>query len=348
MQSAMAGVPAIGCHEAMRALAFRMLSVAACSSHHLIWHMAAGSPVALFRTLRHGEDGLLAMPHCLFDELTTTVLALYHNQLESEECSEVLRTLAQHFHLDILDLERNHATIRRAIQSKSIQTWTTTFDTLCAHWVLRRAALLRRPFARKVLKQAKCRKKPRRQVQGGGPWRAFMHLRSKSGGVPWTKSFMLRMKQTYHALKATPDFAMFRDLGMLGHMASRAGKRAFSKPARKRSASRMPGMPGDHGANAEDPVSMLQDSLEAQLTALRSESRQLTIQNKREEESAQEAIASTSDALAPVHEAEGVAKHTQISEKLGSAFVFSPGKPSVAQFHVPADRFVQDSCGVTD
>ena len=110
----------------------------------------------------------------------------------------------------------------------------------------------------------------------------------------------------------------------------------------------MPGMPGDQGANAEDPVLMLQDSLEAQLTALRSESRQLSIQNKREEESAQEAIASTSDALAPVHEAQGVAKRTQISEQLGSAFVFTPGKPSVAQFHVPADRFVQDSCGVTD
>ena len=91
---------------------------------------------------------------------------------------------------------------------------------------------------------------------------------------------------------------------------------------------------------------MLQDSLQAQLSALRSESRQLTIQNKVEEESAQEAIASTSDALAPAHEAEGVAKRTQISEQLGSAFVFTPGKPSVAQFHAPADRFVQDSFGV--
>ncbi|CAE7236522.1 unnamed protein product [Symbiodinium sp. CCMP2456] len=250
MQSAMAGLPAIGCYEAMRVLAFRMLSVAACSSRQLIWHMVSGSPVALFRTLQREQDEKFALPFCLQDELTISVMALYHNQLESEECSQVLRTLAQHFHLDILDLERNH--VRYAEQSKA-----NPFT------------LGPQPLIHSV------------------PTGSFVEQLSFGGLL---QPRFGRMSRAYRALKGTPDFAMFQ----------------------------------------------------AQLSALKSESRQLTIQNKVEQESAQEAIASTSDALAPVHEAEGVAKQTQISEQLGSAFVFTPGKPSVAQFHAPADRFVQE------
>ena len=168
-----------------------MLSVSLCAAQQLIWSIGAGSPFVLFRTLAGGVQELFDLPTCLHDQLTRFFLSTFPEpaDFQGELAQQMLQVLAQHFQLDILDLERNHSTIRRNILSKSMHTWVASYACANAHWVVRRVALLRQPFrqppknARKVGRPAK----PRRSKQGGGPWRAWMHLKARLRGSRWTK-----------------------------------------------------------------------------------------------------------------------------------------------------------------
>ena len=262
--------------------------------------------------------------------------------LQSDACQQLLRSLAHHFQLDILDLERNHSTIRRTIQSKSIHTWATSYSSACAHWVVRRVALLRRFFnaTPKQKKVRSTRKKLKKQVQGGGPWRAFLHMKARNAGQMWSGRFMRNMSQEYQAAKCGPDFQMFQELGVLGEMARRGGKSSFSS-SRPPKASQ----PARVGLDAVllQGADRLENDIKEALADIRSSSRARAASMELAMQDAAAAVAASSAALAPAQEADGVANANRLCQQLGSAFIFTSGKPSVAEFCVPADRFCQDT-----
>ena len=340
MSSDLLGLPAKNCTEAMRALAFRMLSVGCCAAQQLIWRLATSSVVVLFRSLQDGAAAIKDMVPCLHDQLTRAILSMFPTQalLESDMCRQMLHALAEHYQLDILDLERNHSTIRRTILSKSLQTWAATFSSACAHWIVRRISLLRRFFCAEPKRKKTRQKKAKKQTQGGGPWRAFLHLNAKSEGRQWGGAFMRRMAARYHAAKTTPGFQLFRNLGVLGHMASRAGQSSFARPQRRRDRA--------NPVQADvvlpiDAADALDGRIQASLTELARQSRADALRRTAAAQAEQEVVAATSAALAPGH-TRGLAKPDAVSGQLGSAFVFTPGTPSVAEFCVPADRFCKD------
>lgn len=78
MTSTLAGVPADGSTDYLRVLAFRMLSVSMCAAQQLVWRLANGSPVVLFRSLLSADyvQELMKLPPCLYDEVTAAVMRL--------------------------------------------------------------------------------------------------------------------------------------------------------------------------------------------------------------------------------------------------------------------------------
>eukprot|EP00439_Symbiodinium_sp_Y106_P043827 s165_g5.t1 len=317
-----------------------MLSVGCCAAQQLIWRLATSSVVVLFRSLQDGAAAIKDMVPCLHDQLTHVILSLFPTQalLQSDMCRQMLHALAEHYQLDILDLERNHSTIRRTILSKSLQTWVATFSSACAHWIVRRISLIRRFFGTEPKRKRTRQKKAKKQTQGGGPWRAFLHVHAKSEGRQWGGGFMRRMAAQYQALRGTPGFEMFRNLGVLGHMASRAGRSSFARPQRRRE--RTNPVQAD-AVLPIDAADALDGRIQASLTELARQSRANTLRRNAEAQAEQDMVATTSAALAPGH-TRGLAKSDAVSGQLGSAFVFTPGTPSVAQFCVPADRFCKD------
>ena len=149
---------------------------------------------------------------------------------------------------------------------------------------------------------------------------------------------MRRMAARYHAAKTTPGFQLFRNLGVLGHMASRAGQSSFARPQRRRDRA--------NPVQADvvlpiDAADALDGRIQASLTELARQSRADALRRTAAAQAEQEVVAATSAALAPGH-THGLAKPDAVSGQLGSASVFTPGTPSVAEFCVPADRFCKD------
>ena len=104
----------------------------------------------------------------------------------------------------------------------------------------------------------------------------------------------------------------------------------------------------DRNAEGREPILLpidaadaLDGRIQASLTELARQSRANTLRRNAEAQAEQDMVATTSAALAPGH-TRGLAKSDAVSGQLGSAFVFTPGTPSVAQFCVPADRFCKD------
>ncbi|CAE7735354.1 unnamed protein product [Symbiodinium sp. CCMP2592] len=359
LSSCLPGLPDDAHTDAIRSLAFRMLSVSLCAAQQLIWSLGAGSPFVLFRTLAGGVQELFDLPRCLRDQITHFFMSTFPEpaDFQGELAQQMLQVLAQHFQLDILDLERNHSTIRRNILSKSMHTWVTSYACANAHWVVRRVALLRQPFRQPPKQPKKVGRpaKPRRSKQGGGSWRAWLHLKARTRGAPWTKRDMARIRREYHAAKAarTADFELAKNLGVLGQMAHRAGKRSFSQPEGRARRSRenkeraVEALARSAQASAEAIANCangqeLDKELQLQLSALASVSRTRTKHKNMEAEAIDAAVTAGSEALEPYHTESGLARADRISGQIGKAFVFTPGQPAVAQLLVPTDGFCQE------
>ena len=363
LSSCLPGLPDDAHTDAMRSLAFRMLSVSLCSAQQLIWSIGSGSPFVLFRTLAAGVDELFQLPKCLYDELTHYFMASFPEpaDFQGELAQQMLQVLAQHFQLDILDLERNHSTIRRNILSKSMHTWVTNYACANAHWVVRRVALLRKPFRQqpKQPKKVGRPKKTRRSKQGGGIWRAWLHLKARTGGSRWTKQSMAALSREFHAAKAAgnADYEQAKNLGVLGQMAHRAGKRSFTQPEGRARRARLAreqaaeAVARSSQACAEAIANVangqeLDNELQLQLSAIASASRASTKHKNMEAQAIDAAVAAASEALQPYHAESGLAREDAISQQVGKAFVFTPGQPAVAEFFVPADSFSQEWVGL--
>ncbi|CAE7189583.1 unnamed protein product [Symbiodinium microadriaticum] len=96
LSSCLPGLPDDAHTDAMRSLAFRMLSVSLCSAQQLIWSIGSGSPFVLFRTLAAGVDELFQLPKCLYDELTHYFMASFPEpaDFQGELAQQMLQAIA--------------------------------------------------------------------------------------------------------------------------------------------------------------------------------------------------------------------------------------------------------------
>ena len=108
---------------------------------------------------------------------------------------------------------------------------------------------------------------------------------------------MRRMAAQYQALRGTPGFEMFRNLGVLGHMASRAGRSSFARPQRRRE--RTNPVQAD-AVLPIDAADALDGRIQASLTELARQSRANTLRRNAEAQAEQDMVATTSAALALV------------------------------------------------
>ena len=328
------GMPAHGKTSAMKVLTFRMLSRSLCAAHQLVMCYGKGCPAMLFGVLKGRVDELLELADCLRDELTQRFLDLFGTReaLLGDDAQNMLSTMAHHYRVDILDLERRHASIRRIVQSKSIHTWTVSYEAACSHWILRQSALLRTRFAPKKVKKTISRKKPRRQKQGGGSWRAFVHLHSK--GKKLTKASIKGLSADYWAMKGRPDFAVVAELGRLATLARKEGKASSLKYPKVRKEKHFPLQ-----KQIADPEG-LGSELESQLRQIRAAHTETTKASACKRDAEEEAIMEASHA---VQQRQDVVEHGLAGpHTAGNCFVHTPGNPSVAEFCPPMDGMAKD------
>ncbi len=334
-------MPAEGMTGAMRTLAFRMLSRSLCAAHQLIMCYGQGCPAKLFGALKGHIKELLELPMCLHDEMTQEFIKLFptHEDMESEDAVHMLKTLAQHYAIDILDLERNHASIRRVVQTKSIHTWTVSYQAACSHWILRQSASIRKRFRATKVKRTISKKKTRKQTQAGGSWRAFLHVHAK--GKKFTKTSIKTMAASYREAKRSQDFQVVSELGRLANMAAHEGKASMLKhPKIRRPKTLVPQLA--HG----DPSPFTVD-MELQLHDVKASHRKATQSSKVLQEAQESTIVRVSNEL---EEVQNKSTHglpvtsDPVCNRWGSSFLYTPGNPLVAEFCVPMDDMAKD-CG---
>ena len=159
----------------------------------------------------------------------------------------MLASIAHCLSLDILDIEARHASARRLVTLRSVQTWQLSMKQLNADWVCRQVVILRErwtqvqtPLKQKKGKQNRGRacfavkpdgtvvKEKRARTGGGSTWRAFMHKYAK-GQKPFGPS-MQGLRRRYHMMKAAQALASLAALGLT--MAHRQGAQSFLNAAR--------------------------------------------------------------------------------------------------------------------
>ena len=170
---------------------------------------------------------------------------------------------------------------------------------------------------------------------------------------------MAALSREFHAAKAAgnADYEQAKNLGVLGQMAHRAGKRSFTQPEGRARRARLAreqaaeAVARSSQACAEAIANVangqeLDNELQLQLSAIASASRASTKHKNMEAQAIDAAVAAASEALQPYHAESGLAREDAISQQVGKAFVFTPGQPAVAEFFVPADSFSQEWVGL--
>ena len=179
---------------ANRALVFKSLSRLGCAFEKLLSSRHRSPPFQTFRCLTSADVAakIQSMSECLLDGWTKSLLAKFPD-LNNGECQHVLATVAALVKVDTSDLESRHASIRRMLVARSVQTHSLSFSDLSAQWVFQqhRTAQKRTSGARlfgkgqqgasraaKKRADAKSRSKAsagRKQKSGfGGAWRAWV------------------------------------------------------------------------------------------------------------------------------------------------------------------------------
>eukprot|EP00971_Amphidinium_carterae_P340110 6478289-Amphidinium_carterae.3 len=214
----------------MRALAFKMLTKAAASVYQLLQLHHSQYPIALWLLLGNPEHAarVRATPTCLKDPFTKELERMF--DMSGGAVAEVLESVAAVCQTDISQVECRHASIRRTIHTKSVQTWRQGLTNASAHWMLQNARLSvhgtskqnrQKKIPVKVLDRgvkAKQRKAPR-----GGAWRAFIRMAScNESGSPDLKQLAI----DYNAMMAGQSQQELLPLcTTLGKMATMTGKK---------------------------------------------------------------------------------------------------------------------------
>ncbi|CAE7684555.1 unnamed protein product [Symbiodinium sp. CCMP2592] len=354
-------LPSAGCTMAMRALMFRLLSRCSCAVHHYLTVSHRNCPYGLFKALTGGALEVQDIPLCLQDELTTAILSDFptYNELQSEECQQILSSIAHSFQIDILNIEAAHASTRRLITLRSVQTWALSMEQLNTEFILRKIVCLREPFmpsgrmcarnqtSKKRKRQEAAAHQPRirsdnkQKVGYGGTWRAFMRTHVKGIKFKQVGPTIKRMRLRYHLLKASKDseWSLLEHLGVLATLAGQQGAVPF--PRLEEAATPNPGiLQDDFGSRAVVPFETAGDVVQAELRQLRQESRVLSSLAATEREQ----MASDVVEAGKMHKQLLGGQQGQSSELVGAlgsgSYHCLPGhlgQPDVAYFVAPAD-----------
>ncbi|CAE7247494.1 unnamed protein product [Symbiodinium sp. CCMP2592] len=232
-QSVMKALPFQGMTTATRGLATRMLTRAYASLHQTLLCNRSSSLVMLFKVLVAGSEkdaAVLAFAHlkeCLLDDISKSFRACFADEgaLASEEASAMLECIAREYDIDTLQVERGFSQIRRRVMARSFHTWRPAHSDVASECLMRHCALDKqrqeyfrglRPSVTANLAKSRQRKE-RKQVQGGGAWRAYMRIRSQ--GRRFTSLQSTQRAKEYHDLQQNdPEaFAVLKNLGDLAH-----------------------------------------------------------------------------------------------------------------------------------
>ena len=194
-----ATLPEAALTKSNRALAFRMLSRLACGVHELLIKPHRDMPTRLFALLlRPLPDGIVQQikdtPPCMQDDFTKEFLEAHGGDLLADRPQAILTHLARIMKKETVDIECRHASIRRFLISKSVQTHTLKFADLGRHWVLQRWRRGKCAWPFKTPQQTAegrhIAKGTKRRRGGGGAARAYISeqlrergLRLQDGGV---------------------------------------------------------------------------------------------------------------------------------------------------------------------
>lgn len=150
---------------AERAFAFRSVSRLGCTFDLLLAQRHRRFPFQVFRILhdRSLAETFRNVPECLLDPWTANMRKEYPSLLD-EEFLQTLDTIGSLTLSDTSRIEARHASVRRLLHSKSLQTHPLTIGDLSAHWVcLQHRRHSEKPDDHKATKKAAKGKKQNRK-----------------------------------------------------------------------------------------------------------------------------------------------------------------------------------------
>ena len=196
-------IPARDRHVSNRGLSFRMLSSGGCYLLERLTLKHRTSPIRTFLALDSAEqaDQILHARRCSWDPWTAAFVEPHLDApqgLRGEVPQAQLGLVASLADCDISQVEAGHASLRRRLFSRGVQTHKLPFETLSAEWVLDKVRHRGKlwdvpPLEGGVVEET--------QVDGiedsaaekevhryGGPWRAYVRERTfgQAGGLPDT------------------------------------------------------------------------------------------------------------------------------------------------------------------
>eukprot|EP00971_Amphidinium_carterae_P262368 5204331-Amphidinium_carterae.1 len=215
-------------------LIHRLISRASALIHVLLQRPHRSFPLAMFSLIHHPERAaeLRQCPDCVKDKWTVELQQSYPT-FQEPELVDVLISEAQTMHTDIAGIEARHASVRRQLHFRSLQTHPCGLKGASAQWIFQCA----RKLDGKVAKKSKCafqgkRQRHRKHAKGGGSWRAYQRLFSSKDGLTDNKA----LSAAYHQLK--------RDGGQTWELVQRLGEagKGVVKEHRKTSAKKCFGL----------------------------------------------------------------------------------------------------------
>ena len=223
-----AGIPTISLTVHQRAKAFKMLSRMGCAVEELLRWEHVKMPLALFRLLADTSPAavasLKAIPGCRRDSWSDHFLTTYDDPT-CPEAIAVLTAIAAQLKVDVSEIERGHASIRRLLVARNNLSHTMTFPELSGLWMahqVRRKGMVsrygalgrKRPSASAPAKK-KASQKPKQKKGGGGGWRAYMsaQLRQRGRGLNMRHDGVVAMLSREYRELAAEDKAAYIALG---------------------------------------------------------------------------------------------------------------------------------------
>lgn len=266
-------------------LLFRLIARAASSLHFLLRRIRSGFPYKLFSCLVDKSADVLDSPKCLHDPVTKAFIEEFASReqgLDSPEAKSALHVLGELTLVDISAVESRHATVRRALEAASVQTWRANLEKLSADFSCRQSSGWRSHVSERVT-QIKLQKserlgRPSRATKkrrgGGGAWRTFCRDKLKNQGMSNNLALTLRaIAREYRAL-SPEQLKVYQDRGQAATLSHRKGFSAFGIRNRKGSGCKS----GRSGQDAKHPPSAIVlavNSLENQIQKKRKEHRSM-------------------------------------------------------------------------
>ena len=209
-----------------RALGFKCLSRMGCAFERLLASRHRRCPHLTFLAIGNPDmcTRLQQMSSCLQDEWTKALLKQCPN-LACDEAQHILRAIARQLKVDISVVEAKHATMRRLLTSRSVQTHVMSMPDLSSQFVLQQVRAGRssttstqKPAghrAKRKPKKGKDRRRgnkkkgqrrrpgaqPRPRSGKGGAWRAWVRMHAKAHWQGGIRIDMATIAALYNAAK---------------------------------------------------------------------------------------------------------------------------------------------------